>query len=168
MLIKPATTKNLVSVVTVTSWCTRNLRTLQPTSVHRPDCGCNSGAVGEALSLSIICKCINVSLFPSLRSSGWRIRWSSVTTPSFVRSLTRAFAPSRSVSPAASMVACTPAEPRTPRERPLSPASWRSNVRIYRQTKDYVFSEYSPYLLRSFALFPRFRSDNSSMKLKPA
>lgn len=80
------------------------------------------------------------SLSLSLRLSGWRIRWSSVMILSIVRSQTRESAPWRSVSLAALTEVCTPAEPRTHRERLLCPASWRSNVCIYRLVKDsYVF-----------------------------
>lgn len=76
--------------------------------------------------------CISLFSLPiSLKSSGWRIRWSLETTQSFVRSPIRAFARWRSVNLAASTEACTPAEPRTPRERPPFPASWRSNVGVF-------------------------------------
>lgn len=67
--------------------------------------------------------CINAFSPLSLKSSGWRIRWSSEMTQSFGRSPIRAFARWRFGNLAASMVACTPAEPRTPRERLPSPAS---------------------------------------------
>ena len=72
-----------------------------------------------------VCVCLSET---SLRSSGWRTRWSSGTTPSSGRSLCRGSAPWRSASRGTSTAECTCAGPRTAAARPPWPASWRSNV----------------------------------------